>query len=63
VNFQFTINRNSFGVSAGGGVTTRLSPRFGMNIVQLDWIYTQIPNARNNRQNDLRAATGFIYRF
>ena len=63
VNFQFTINRNSFGVSAGGGVTTRLSPRIGVNIVQLDWIYTQIPNARNNRQNDLRAATGFIYRF
>src|SRR6267154_4285705 len=61
VNFQFTINRNSFGVSAGGGVTTRLSRRFGMNIVQLDWIYTQIPNAQNNRQNDLRIVTGVTY--
>jgi outer membrane immunogenic protein len=63
VNFQFTINRNAFGVLAGGGVTTRLNRRFGVTIVEGDWIYTRIPNAVNNRQNDLRIVTGVIYHF
>src|SRR5882757_6174102 len=36
VNFQFDINRNSFGVLAGGGVTTRLSRRFGLTIGEVD---------------------------
>jgi outer membrane immunogenic protein len=63
VNFQFTINRNAFGVLAGGGVTTRLNRRFGVTIVEGDWIYTRIPNAVNNRQNDLRIVTGVTYHF
>lgn len=63
VNFQFVINRNSFGLSAGGGVTTRLSRRFGWNILQVDYVYTQIPNAKSNRQNNIRVATGLITRF
>jgi outer membrane immunogenic protein len=63
VNFEFTINRNAFGVLAGGGVTTRLNRRFGLTIVEGDWIYTRIPNAVNNRQNDLRIVTGVTYHF
>jgi len=63
VNFQFVINRNSFGLSAGGGVTTRLSRRFGLNLIQVDYVYTQIPNAKSDRQNNIRVATGLIYRF
>ena len=63
VNFQFTINRQSFGVLGGGGVTTRLKNHLGLNIIEADWVYTQIPNAKNDRQNDLRIATGLIYRF
>ena len=63
VNFQFTINRNSFGVLGGGGVTTRLKNHIGLNIIEADYVYTQIPNAINDRQNDIRVATGIIYRF
>jgi outer membrane immunogenic protein len=63
VNFQFTINRNSFGVLAGGGVTTRLKRRFGLTLGEIDWIYTRIPNAKNNRQNDLRIVSGVTYHF
>jgi outer membrane immunogenic protein len=63
VNFQFTINRNAFGVLAGGGVTTKLNRRFGLTIIEGDWIYTRIPNAVNNRQNDLRIVTGVTYHF
>jgi outer membrane immunogenic protein len=63
VNFQFTINRNAFGFLAGGGVTTRLKRRFGLTLGEVDWIYTRIPNATNNRQNDLRIVTGVTYHF
>ncbi len=63
VNFEFTINRNAFGVLAGGGVTTQLKRRFGLTLGEVDWIYTRIPNAKNNRQNDLRIATGITFHF
>jgi outer membrane immunogenic protein len=63
VNFQFTINRNAFGFLAGGGVTTKLKRRFGLTLGEVDWIYTRIPNATNNRQNDLRIVTGVTYHF
>jgi outer membrane immunogenic protein len=63
VNIVFDINRNAFGVLAGGGVTTQLKHKFGLTIIEGDWIYTRIPNAVNNRQNDLRIATGITYHF
>jgi outer membrane immunogenic protein len=63
VNIEFTINRQAFGVLAGGGVTTKLKPRLGLTIVEADWIYTRIPNAVNNRQNDTRISTGITYDF
>jgi outer membrane immunogenic protein len=63
VNFQFTINRNSFGLAAGGGVSTRLKRRLGLTIAQLDYVYTQIPNAANDRQNNIRISTGITYNF
>lgn len=63
VNFQFDINRQSFGVMGGGGVTTKIKPRWGINIIEVDYVYTRIPNARNNTQNNLRIATGIIYHF
>ncbi len=63
VNIVFDINRNAFGVLAGGGVTTPLKHKFGLTIIEGDWIYTRIPNAVNNRQNDIRIATGITYHF
>jgi hypothetical protein len=61
VNFEFTINRQSFGLLAGGGVTTQLKGRFGMTLGEVDWIHTRIPNAINNSQNDIRVVTGVTY--
>jgi outer membrane immunogenic protein len=63
VNFQFDINRNAFGLLGGGGVTTRLRDHLGWTIGEVDWVYTQVPNGENDRQNDLRVSTGLIYRF
>ena len=61
VNFQFTINRQSFGLLAGGGVTTPLKHRFSLTLGEVDWIHTRIPNAINNSQNDIRVITGVTY--
>jgi outer membrane immunogenic protein len=63
VNFVFTINRNAFGLAGGGGVSTRLKGKFGLTAVQVDYVYTQIPNGRNDRQNNIRVATGITYGF
>jgi peptidoglycan-associated lipoprotein len=63
VNFEFTINRNSFGLLAGGGVSTPLKHGFGITIGEVDWIHTRIPNAVNNSQNDIRVVTGITYHF
>jgi outer membrane immunogenic protein len=63
VNFQFTINRNSFGLAAGGGVSTQLKRRLSVTLGQFDYVYTQIPNAKNDRQNNIRISTGVTYNF
>lgn len=63
VNIQFDINRNAFGFLGGGGVTTTIKPKWGWTIVEADWIHTRIPNAVNDRQNDIRIVTGITYRF
>jgi outer membrane immunogenic protein len=63
VNFQFTINRQSFGFLGGAGVTTPLGRRFNLTIAELDYVHTRIPNAKNNSQNNIRVATGVTYRF
>jgi outer membrane immunogenic protein len=61
VNFEFTINRQSFGLLAGGGVTTHLKNRFRLTLGEVDWIHTRIPNAVNNSQNDIRIVTGVTF--
>jgi outer membrane immunogenic protein len=61
VNFVFTINRQSFGLLAGGGVTTPLKGRLGMTLGEVDWIHTRIPNAVNNSQNDIRIVSGITF--
>jgi len=63
VNFDFKINRQSFAVLGGGGVTTKLKRKWGLNIIEVDYVYTRIPNAVNNTQNNMRITTGVTYHF
>jgi len=44
--------------SLGGGVHVPVGRHLGINIVQADWLHSTLPNAANNRQNDLRLGTG-----
>jgi len=63
VNFQFAINRQSFGLLGGGGVSTKLKRKWGWNMVEVDYVYTRIPNAVNDTQNNIRVSTGITYHF
>jgi len=54
---------NAFAFSLGGGVSARLRHRFGWNLAEAEWLHSQLPNAVNNRQNDLRISSGVIFRF
>ena len=63
VNFRFDINRQSLGFLGGGGVSTRIKRKWGINAVEVDYVHTRIPNANNNSQNNLRIATGVTYHF
>jgi outer membrane immunogenic protein len=63
VNFDFTINRQSLGFMGGGGVTRPIRNHFAVTVVEVDYVYTRIPNAKGNSQNNTRVLTGIIYRF
>jgi hypothetical protein len=54
---------SAFAYSPGGGVSVGLSRHFGLNLGEVDWLHSQLPNAGNNRQNDLRISSGVLFRF
>jgi hypothetical protein len=47
----------------GGGVNLRLHPHLQVQVVEADWVRTQLPNAASNVQNNLRLGTGIVWRF
>jgi peptidoglycan-associated lipoprotein len=53
---------NSFAFSAGGGVDLRLSQRIALRVLQADYLYTELPNARGDRQNNPRIGGGIVVR-
>jgi outer membrane immunogenic protein len=62
-NYVFVQNRNAFAISAGGGASRALTSHLAWSIVEVDYIYSRLPNAVNDHQNDLRVSTGIVLRF
>jgi opacity protein-like surface antigen len=62
-NYAFIQTKNAFAVSVGGGVSRGLTRHLAWNVVELDYIYSRLPNAVNDHQNDLRVSTGITFRF
>jgi outer membrane immunogenic protein len=62
-NYAFVQDKNALAVSAGGGVSRVLNRHIAWNLVEADYVYSRLPNARNNDQNDLRVSTGIVFRF
>jgi len=58
----FATNRSAFAASGGIGVNRAFGRYFGWKIVEASYIYSQLPNARNNDQNDIRVTTGIFLR-
>lgn len=53
----------SFAFQTGGGANLWLTSHFGLRVIELDYIHSQLPNNTNSSQNDLRIATGLVWRF
>lgn len=52
----------AFSYRAGGGADLWLSSHFGLRAIELDYVYSQLPNNGNSTQDDFRVATGFVWR-
>jgi hypothetical protein len=52
---------NAFAMQVGGGVNVALAKGFGLRALQLDYIYTTLPNNGTNTQHDLRMGIGITY--
>jgi outer membrane immunogenic protein len=62
-NYAYVANAGGFAASGGGGVSMVVNRRVAWNVVEADYVYSQIPNAVNSRQNNLRVTSGITFRF
>ena len=64
--FNTTNSQNAFAMAVGGGVDYRVSPRFSIRPLKVDYLLTRFneltPNNRQD-QNNLRVSTGIVFRF
>jgi opacity protein-like surface antigen len=58
-------SQNAFAMTAGGGVDLRLTDRFALRPMQVEYLLTrfQETNVGNQTQNNLRVSTGLVFRF
>jgi len=54
---------NGFAAQVGGGVDFALSDRIAVRVLDAAWSHTQLPNATDNVQNNLRLGAGLVLRF
>jgi outer membrane immunogenic protein len=62
-NYLFVQNADAFAASGGGGFNVALDRRVTWNIFEADYVYSRLPNAVNDHQNNLRVSTGVLFRF
>lgn len=53
---------NTFALQIGGGADIRVSKRFAVRPIQVDWLRTQFPNSATNVQNNVRFAAGIVFK-
>lgn len=54
---------NSIAYEAGGGIDVPLNRCLRLRVLDADWLRTELPNAANNAQNNLRLGAGLVFRF
>lgn len=53
---------SSFALQTGVGSNLWLTPHLGWRVIELDYGYSQLPNAGSGTQNEVRIATGIVWR-
>lgn len=58
-------SNNAFAMTVGGGVDYKLSDRFAIRPVKVDYLLTRFPEIGTSAktQNNLRVSTGIVFRF
>jgi outer membrane protein OmpA-like peptidoglycan-associated protein len=55
-------HENAFAAAFGGGLDLGLSKHVAWRVVQAEYLLTKFTDGGNNRQNNMRAATGLVFR-
>ena len=53
----------SFGFQAGGGVNYVLTPRFGVRLLEVDYMLSKLPNGDKDLQTGARFSSGLVVHF
>jgi len=61
-NAANTSAATGFALLAGGGIDLHLSNKVAIRLVQADYMFTDLPNSINNRQNNIRLGAGVLFR-
>lgn len=63
VNTGTTPSASTLAVEAGGGLDVRLTQRLAVRAIQVNYLYSQFPNASANVQNNFSLGAGIVLRF
>lgn len=58
-----SFHANAFATAMGGGVDLTLSKHIAWRVIQAEYLLTKFQDGDNNRQNNIRLATGLVFRF
>lgn len=57
-----TPSADSLAFQPGGGADVPLTPHISLRVLQVDYLYTRLPNSSLNYQNNLRIGAGIVFR-
>ncbi len=60
--FNHSFTQNGFATAFGGGVDLTLGKHFAWRLIQADYMLTKFNDGFDNKQNNIRAATGIVVR-
>jgi outer membrane immunogenic protein len=60
-NYKIDESAARLALAVGGGLDIRLSNRFSIRPAEVEYLFTTIPNAQNNFQNQLRMTAGIVF--
>ena len=61
--FNNSVHENAFATALGAGFDRKLSKHVAWRVVQAEYLITKFQDGNNNFQNNLRLATGLVFRF